>query len=60
MAALLLKLNATVTFVHSRTENIEKICKDADLLVAAVGVPKMVKASWVKQNCVVIDVGIKQ
>ena len=60
MAALLLKLNATVTFVHSRTENIEKICKDADLLVAAVGVPKMVKASWVKQNCVVIDVGINR
>ena len=60
MAALLLKLNATVTFVHSRTQDIEAICKTADVLVAAVGVPKMVKASWVKEKSVVIDVGINR
>ena len=60
MAALLIQLNATVTIVHSRTKNIEKICKDADILVAAVGVPKMVKSSWVKKGSVVIDVGINR
>ena len=60
MAALLLKMNATVTIVHSRTKNIEDICKEADILVAAVGVPEMVKGSWVKQGCIVIDVGINR
>jgi methylenetetrahydrofolate dehydrogenase (NADP+)/methenyltetrahydrofolate cyclohydrolase len=60
MAALLLKMNATVTIVHSRTKNIEDICKEADILVAAVGVPEMVKGSWVKKGCIVIDVGINR
>ena len=60
MAALLLKMNATVTIVHSRTKNIENICKEADILVAAVGVPEMVKGSWVKEGCIVIDVGINR
>jgi len=60
MAALLLKMNATVTIVHSRTKNIEDICKEADILVAAVGVPEMVKGSWVKEGCIVIDVGINR
>ena len=60
MAALLLKMNATVTIVHSRTKNIEDICRDADILVAAVGVPEMVKGSWIKEDCIVIDVGINR
>ncbi len=60
MAALLLQMNATVTVVHSRTKNIAEICKDADILVAAVGVPEMVKNSWIKEGCIVIDVGINR
>ena len=60
MAALLLQMNATVTVVHSRTKNISEICKDADILVAAVGVPEMVKNSWIKKDCIVIDVGINR
>ncbi len=60
MAALLIKMNATVTIVHSRTKNIEEICRSADILVAAVGVPKMVKGTWIKKGCVVIDVGINR
>ncbi len=58
MAALLLRENCTVTTVHSRTENIEQICAQADILVVAVGRPEMVKAHWVKPGAVVIDVGI--
>lgn len=60
MASLLLKENATVTIVHSKTKNIENICKKADIVVAAVGVPRMVKSSWIKSNAVVIDVGINR
>lgn len=60
MAALLLKMNATVTIVHSRTKNIKEICETADILVAAVGVPKMVKGQWIKKGCIVIDVGINR
>ena len=60
MAALLIKMNATVTIVHSRTKNIEEICKSADILIAAVGVPNMVKGTWIKKGCVVIDVGINR
>ncbi|MBB1488187.1 bifunctional methylenetetrahydrofolate dehydrogenase/methenyltetrahydrofolate cyclohydrolase FolD [Oceanospirillum sediminis] len=58
MAALLLRENCTVTTVHSRTQNIEQICSEADILVVAVGSPEMVKADWVKPGAVVIDVGI--
>ena len=60
MASLLLKENATVTIVHSKTKNIENICKKADIVIAAVGVPRMVKSSWIKSNAVVIDVGINR
>tara|TARA_B100000989_G_scaffold290863_1_gene264610 strand:+ start:58 stop:954 length:897 start_codon:yes stop_codon:yes gene_type:complete len=60
MTALLIKMNATVTVVHSRTKNIEEICRSADILVAAVGVPKMVKGTWIKRGCIVIDVGINR
>lgn len=58
MAAMLLQEDCTVTTVHSRTRNIEQICADADILVAAVGRPEMIDARWVKPGAVVIDVGI--
>ncbi len=60
MAALLLGMNATVTIAHSRTKEIEKLAKNADVLIAAVGIPEMVKGNWVKKNAVVIDVGINR
>ena len=50
MAALLLGMNATVTIAHSRTKNIEQIVKSADVLVAAVGIPEMVKGNWIKKE----------
>ena len=52
--------DATVTIVHSRTINPEEICREADILVAAVGVPEMVTASWIKPGAVVIDVGVNR
>ena len=60
MAALLLGMNATVTVAHSRTKNIEDLVKSADIVVAAVGIPEMVKGSWIKKDAVVIDVGINR
>jgi methylenetetrahydrofolate dehydrogenase (NADP+)/methenyltetrahydrofolate cyclohydrolase len=60
MAQLLLQENCTVTIAHSRTQEIEKICKQADILVAAVGRTEMVKADWVKKGAIVIDVGINR
>lgn len=60
MAQLLLQENCTVTMAHSRTKDIESICKQADILVAAVGRPQMVKADWVKDGAIVIDVGINR
>ncbi len=60
MAQLLLQENCTVTIAHSRTQNIESVCKQADILVAAVGRPEMVKADWVKEGAIVIDVGINR
>jgi methylenetetrahydrofolate dehydrogenase (NADP+)/methenyltetrahydrofolate cyclohydrolase len=60
MAQLLLKESCTVTIAHSRTKNIEEICKNADIVVAAVGRPKMVKGDWIKKGAVVIDVGINR
>ncbi|WP_027855977.1 bifunctional methylenetetrahydrofolate dehydrogenase/methenyltetrahydrofolate cyclohydrolase FolD [Marinobacterium jannaschii] len=58
MAALLLQASCTVTIAHSRTKDIEAVCREADILVAAVGRPEMVKADWVKPGATVIDVGI--
>lgn len=58
MALLLLRENATVTVCHSRTQNIKQITKQADILVVAVGKPKFVDESFVKEGAVVIDVGI--
>jgi len=59
-ALLFLEQNCTVTKAHSRTENLEDVCKSADILIAAVGRPLMVKASWVKEGACVIDVGINR
>ena len=58
MAMLLLQHNATVTVCHSRTQNMENIVKNADIVVAACGRPQMVKGSWLKEGAIVIDVGI--
>jgi methylenetetrahydrofolate dehydrogenase (NADP+)/methenyltetrahydrofolate cyclohydrolase len=58
MAALLTNAHCTVTVVHSRTENIEQYCAQADIVIAAVGQPGLVKSHWLKQGVVVIDVGI--
>ena len=60
MANLLLRENCTVTITHSRTKNIEHICASADIVVAAVGRPEMIKKEWVKQGATVIDVGINR
>lgn len=60
MAALLLQANCTVTIAHSRTHDLESLCKSADILVAAVGRPQMVTGSWVKPGATVIDVGINR
>lgn len=60
MAHLLLQENCTVTIAHSRTKNIEEVCRNADILVAAVGIPHFVKAEWIKPGATVIDVGINR
>ncbi len=60
MAQLLLKENCTVTIVHSKTNNLQNECLKADILVAAVGVPNLIKKDWVKKNAIVIDVGINK
>lgn len=58
MALLMLRENATVTIAHSKTKNLKEICKRADILIAAVGKPKMITSDYVKEGAVVIDVGI--
>lgn len=58
MALLLLRENATVTVAHSRTENLKEVAKRADILVVAVGKPKMITREYVKEGAVVVDVGI--
>jgi len=60
MAQLLLAENCTVTTAHSRTQNLESVCRNADILVAAVGREEMVKADWIKEGAIVIDVGINR
>lgn len=60
MSALLLAANATVTTAHSRTRDLAAVCRNADILVAAVGRPEMVKADWLKPGATVIDVGINR
>ena len=60
MAQLLLQADCTVTIAHSRTSDLPAVCREADILVAAVGRPEMVKADWIKPGVVVIDVGINR
>ncbi len=60
VALLLQKKNATVTMVHSRTKDIEKVCREADIVIAAIGKPKLITSDWIKEGAVVIDVGINR
>ena len=60
VAQLLLKEHCTVTICHSRSQNLELISSEADILVAAVGIPEMVKGNWIKKGAIVIDVGINR
>ena len=57
MAMMLLNANATVTICHSRTENLDEIVRQADIIVAAVGKPEFVKGDWIKAGAVVVDAG---
>jgi methylenetetrahydrofolate dehydrogenase (NADP+)/methenyltetrahydrofolate cyclohydrolase len=60
MGFLLLERNATVTFAHSKTRDLPAVCRAADVVVAAVGVPRLVKRDWVKPGAIVLDVGINR
>ena len=60
MAQLLLKESCTVTIAHSKTINLHSVCKEADILIAAVGKPEIIKGSWIKEGAIVIDVGINR
>jgi len=60
MAQLLLKENCTVTITHSKTKDLKAECNRADIIIAAVGRPKLVKGDWVKKGAIVIDVGINK
>ncbi len=60
MAQLLLNENCTVTMAHSRTRQLDEVVRHADIVVAAVGVPELVKGDWIKQGATVIDVGINR
>lgn len=58
MALLMLRENATVTIAHSKTQNLKELCKQADILIVAIGKPRFITADYVKEGAVVIDVGI--
>ena len=58
MAVLLLRENGTVTVAHSRTKDLKAVCREADILVAAVGKPRMITEEYIKPGAAVIDVGI--
>jgi methylenetetrahydrofolate dehydrogenase (NADP+)/methenyltetrahydrofolate cyclohydrolase len=60
LAMMLLAADATVTLAHSRTEKLDDVCRQADLLVAAIGSPKFVKKEWIKRGAVVVDVGMNR
>jgi methylenetetrahydrofolate dehydrogenase (NADP+)/methenyltetrahydrofolate cyclohydrolase len=60
ISAMLLAANATVTTCHSRTRDLAEVCRRADVLIAAVGVPELVRGDWVKDGAVVIDVGVNR
>jgi methylenetetrahydrofolate dehydrogenase (NADP+)/methenyltetrahydrofolate cyclohydrolase len=60
MAMLLLQANGTVTICHSRTKNLKEICREADILVAAIGKPKFITEEYIKEGAVIVDVGINR
>ena len=60
LAMLLLAENCTVTIAHSRTKDLAAVCREADVLCAAVGIPRMIKGDWIKKGAIVIDVGINR
>ncbi len=60
MTQLLLKENCTVTITHSKTKDLKAECLEADIIVAAVGIPELVRGDWVKKDAIVIDVGINK
>ena len=60
MAQLLIKESCTVTIAHSKTKDLPKLCKEADILVAAIGKPEIVKGEWIKEGAIIIDVGINR
>ena len=60
MTQLLLKENCTVTITHSKTKDLKAECLEGDIIVAAVGIPELVKGDWVKEGTIVIDVGINK
>ena len=60
MAQLLIKESCTVTVAHSKTKDLPSVCQNADIIVAAVGRPKMIKGEWIKKGAIVIDVGINR
>ena len=60
MAQLLIKESCTVTIAHSKTKNIDNVCRESDIIIAAVGKPEIVKANWIKEGAIVIDVGINR
>ncbi len=60
MSYLLTNHNATVTLAHSKTKNLKELCKEHDIIIAATGIPKMIKKDWVKEKAIIIDVGINQ
>jgi len=60
IALMLLHKNATVTICHSRTQNLEEKIGKADIVIAAIGKPAIIKGNWIKQGAIVIDVGINR
>jgi len=60
LSMLLLAENCTVTMAHSRTQDLASVCREADILCAAVGIPRLIKGDWVKKGAIVIDVGINR
>ena len=60
MAQLLLKENCTVVITHSKTKNLKEECLRADILIVAVGMANLVKKDWVREGCIIIDVGINK
>ena len=60
LSYLLTNENSTVTLAHSKTKNLQDLCKDKDIIIAATGIPKMISKDWVNEKSIIIDVGINQ